>query len=81
MKKHQSALNVGDLVMFKPEGTYGKWFGGKFAKVTHCSYGSDGKYHCRVKWLNPVLYFDRFATVSDFGQDNFILCSDNGKSS
>ena len=62
---------TGDLVMFKPEGEYGKWFGGKMAIVTHMSFGSDGKNHCRVKWLNPVKYFEGYATVSDFSCDKF----------
>ncbi len=64
-------MKVGDLVMFVDEGTYAKWFYGKMAEVESCKYGSDGKLHCRVRWLQPVTYFDRFTTVSNFGIDKF----------
>ena len=66
-------MKVGDKVMFKMEGSYAKWFGGHLAIVT--SYkpkGSDGKAHCRVRWLQPVRYFDKYATISDFSADKFI---------
>jgi len=69
-------MKVGDLVMFKPEGRYAQWFGGKFGKVESFSYASDGNLHCRVKWLEPVKYFDRFTTISDFGADRFEVYSD-----
>ena len=32
---------------------------------------SDGRAHCRVRWLQPVKYFDKLATVSDFPADKF----------
>ena len=67
-------MKTGDLVMFKPEGTYAEWFGGKFATVTHMSFGVDGKNHCRVKWLEPIKYFDKHTTVSDFSCDRFVVC-------
>ena len=66
-------MKVGDLVMFKPEGNYAKWFGGEFAEVESCKYNSDGKLHCRVRWLRPVPYFDKHATISDFGADKFVV--------
>jgi len=72
-------VKVGDLVMFKPEGSYAKWFGGKFGKVESCSYAKDGKLHCRVRWLQPVPYFDKFATVSDFGANRFEVYSDESR--
>jgi len=64
-------MKVGDLVMFIDEGTYAKWFYGQMAVVKSCSYSKDGNLHCRVNWLQPVRYHDRFATVSDFGADKF----------
>ena len=68
-------MKEGDLVMFKDTGTYAKWFFGRFAKVVSCSYNSRGELHCRVKWLEPVKYFEMFATVSDFSADKFEVCS------
>ena len=52
-------MNVGNLVMFKPEGQYAKWFGGQLGVVESVSYAADGNLHCRVKWLTPVKYFDK----------------------
>ena len=63
--------NIGDVVIFKPEGRYSKYFGGRLAIIEHMAYGSDGKLHCRVRWLEPVNYFGRVATVSDFSLDRF----------
>ena len=65
-------MKKGDLVMFKPEGTYAKWFGGQFAI---CENSSPDKKSCRVRWLEPVKYFSRYTTVSDFGWDRFEICS------
>ena len=67
-------MQVGDLVMFKPEGRYAKWFGGHFANVESVSYAKDGKLHCRVRWLKPVKYFDSFSTIS-FGRNDLSLQS------
>ena len=64
-------MKEGDLVMFKPEGTYAKSFGGKLAIVESCSYAKDGKLHCRVRWIQPVKYFDKYSTISDFAADRF----------
>ncbi len=65
-------MKVGDLVMFNNlDSTYAKWFFGQIGEVLSCGYAKDGKLHCRVKWLQPVYYFNNFATVSDFGADNF----------
>ena len=66
MEKNE--YEIGDLVMFKPEGRYAKWFGGRLAVIESLS--DNG--HCRVKWLTPVKYYDNWATVSDFGLDRFI---------
>lgn len=61
-------MKVGDLVMFVDEGTYAKWFYGKLAI---CEKSSPDKQACRVRWLDPVKYFDRHATISDFSWDKF----------
>jgi len=34
---------------------------------------SRGNPHVRVQWLKPVYHFGRFAAVSDFQLDNFIV--------
>jgi|TARA_R110001592_G_scaffold120430_1_gene324633 hypothetical protein len=69
-------VKVGDLVMFSSHTSrYAKWFFGKLAVVQSVSYSGDGKLHCRVKWLQPVKYFDTFATISDFAADNFEVSS------
>ena len=68
-------MQIGDVVMFTCEGSYAKWFYGQLAVVeSYVQKGSDGKAHCRVRWMNPVRYFDKFATVSDFGADKFEVC-------
>ena len=64
-------MKPGDVVMFKDEGRYAKWFYGQLAIVQSCSYAKDGKLHCRVKWIQPVKYFDGYSTISDFAADNF----------
>ena len=65
-------MKPGDIVMFIDEGTYAKWFFGQLAQVVNYTpVGSDGKAHCRVQWLNPVPYFDKVTTVSDFSADKF----------
>ncbi len=65
-------MEVGDYVMFIDEGTYAKWFFGQLAIVeNYTPHGSDGKAHCRVRWMNPVPYFDRLSTISDFRADMF----------
>lgn len=69
-------MKIGDLVMFSnSESTYAKWFLGQFAEVQTCNYAKDGKLHCRVKWLQPVKYFNKYSTISDFCADNFKICS------
>ena len=60
------------MVMFTCSGTYAKWFYGQMDIVeNYTPKASDGNAHCRVRWLQPVPYFDRFATVSDFRADKF----------
>jgi len=71
-------MKVGDLVMFVDEGSYAKWFYGQMATVeSYTARASDGKAHCRVKWLNPVKYFDKYTCVSDFSADKFEVCGGN----
>ena len=66
-------MKKGDLVMFNnTESGYARWFYGQFGIVeSYTSLAKDGKKHCRVRWLQPVKYFDRFSTYSDFTADNF----------
>ncbi len=65
-------MKVGDVVMYTAEDSYSKWFYGQIAVVeSYTEFGSDGFAHCRVKWMHPVPYFDRHATISDFRADRF----------
>ncbi len=66
-------MKQGDVVMFKPEGTYAKWFGGKLATIVRCTYNKKGKLYFRVRWLAPVRYFDEFTSISSFAADKFVL--------
>ena len=64
-------MKVGDAVMFVDEGTYAKWFYGRLAVVEQCSAAKDGVidraiHHVRVRWIEPVQYFEGQSTVSDF---------------
>jgi hypothetical protein len=73
--KEDNKYNIGDMVMFDPEGgRYAKYFGGSMATIESISYASDGKLHFRVRWLKPVPYFGKMATISDFSADKFIKC-------
>ena len=65
-------MKVGDTVMFKPEGRYAKWFGGKIAVVERARINSKGELHLAVAWLHPVPYFDSLARHSHFKATNFI---------
>jgi len=69
-------MKVGDLVMFTDEGTYAKWFFGQFAVAESVSQSKSGDWHCRVRWMQPVLYYGRYTSVSDFGVDRFKVCTD-----
>ena len=68
-------MKVGDVVMFTNyTGRYGQWFYGQIGiieRYTGEDKSADGKAHVRVRWIQPVPYFDRFATVSHFGANNF----------
>ena len=68
-------MKVGDVVMFSNyTGRYGQWFYGQLGIVesyTDETKSTDGKAHVRVRWIQPVPYFDKFSTVSHFGADNF----------
>lgn len=66
-------MEVGDLVMFVDEGTYAKWF---YGKLGICEKSTPEKKSCRVRWLHPVEYHGRYATVSDFFWDNFEVCGE-----
>jgi len=62
---------VGDIVMFKPTGKYGKWFGGKLGTIERISYSKNGKLYFRVRWLEPVKYYDEYTPWSEFQADRF----------
>jgi len=67
-------MKIGDIVMFTDTGNYAKYFFGQFAKVTSRSISkSTGEEYVRVKWKQPVKYFDSYTTISDFPSDNFTL--------
>ena len=70
-------MKVGDLVKFIDEGTYAKWFLYQLGRVESVSGGTDGtraKVYCRVRWLFPVKYFNRYTQISDFSADKFEVC-------
>ena len=73
-------MKVGDLVMFVEEGTYAKWFYGKFGVVESSKEKAPGEGACRVRWLTPVEYFGKYTSISDFGWDSFEVCSEMGSS-
>ena len=71
-------MKVGEIVMFVDEGRYAKWFYGQLAIIeSYTAKGSDGKAHCAVRWIEPVQYFDRKATVSHFSADKFRRFDEN----
>ena len=79
-------MKVGDLVMFNNiESKYAKWFYGQFGIVKACGYpdsdGDDdqlkGPQYCRIVWLQPVRYFGRTATYSDFSVSEFEVCNES----
>ena len=65
-------MKVGDTVMFKPEGRYAKWFGGKIGVIERTKINSKGELYLAVAWLHPVEYFDKLATYSHFAAKNFV---------
>jgi len=67
-------MKVGDVVMFTNSGRYARWFFGRLATVENYTHKKDGRSSCRVRWLEPVKYHDREATVSDFSADMFTVC-------
>ena len=68
-------MKVDDLVMFNSEGIYAKWFYGKFGVVESSKEKGPGKGSCRVRWLQPVKYFNSYTSISDFSWDKFEVCS------
>ena len=61
-------MKVGDIVMFTDEGRYAKWFYGRLAV---CEASTPEKKSCRVRWLEPVLYYGKYTSVSDFAWARF----------
>lgn len=70
-------MRVGDVVMFIDEGRYAKWFYGQLAIVESANCSADGKQFCRVRWIQPVKYFNNFTSISDFSADKFQICAEN----
>ena len=67
-------MKVGDTVIWtNDKSRYAKYFFGQIGIIESYTAKSehDGKAHCRIRWIQPVKYFDRYATVSDFGAENF----------
>jgi hypothetical protein len=66
-------MKMNDLVTFtNDKSRYAKWFFGQLAIAESVTQSiKTGDWHCRVRWLQPVKYFDRYATVSDFNTKNF----------
>ncbi len=55
-------MKIGSVVMFMNlSNTHAKWFYGQIAIVESIS---ELGTHCRVKWLQPVLYFDKVITMN-----------------
>ena len=66
-------VKIGDIVMFKPEGRYAKWFGGRLGVVEITTYNKAGDLYLRVRWIEPVKYHGRTAPVSSFSADKFLV--------
>ena len=67
-------MKPGDIVTFMDEGSrYARWFFGKMGVVQSLS---DAGLHCSVKWLTPVRYHNRDATVSSFQTSSFEVMSE-----
>tara|TARA_X000000950_G_scaffold286123_2_gene394088 strand:- start:691 stop:888 length:198 start_codon:yes stop_codon:yes gene_type:complete len=56
---------------------YAKWFLGQIGEIQSCGYAATGSLHFRVKWIQPIKYYDGFATISDFAADNFEVYNEN----
>ena len=70
-------MKRGDIVMFTDKGTYAKWFFGQVGVITQGpSKSKTGEKHVRVKWIQPIPYFDKMATVSDFSADKFEVANE-----
>ena len=59
-------MKINDVVMFTNQGRYAKWFYGQIGVITRISKSKSGEEHCRVQWMQPVPYFEKFSTISDF---------------
>jgi len=80
-------MKVGDLVMYVADDRYAQWFFGKIGVVESLSTKHDGHHlgweddtsgeYCRVQWVEPVAYYNRHTTYSDFAATKFevIKCS------
>lgn len=69
-------MKAGDIVMFIDEGRYAKWF---YGAIGVCEKSTEKTRSCRVRWLEPVKYFHRYTSYSDFGWDNFQVCDKDAK--
>lgn len=60
-------MKIGDLVQFSDhQDRYAKWFYSHMGEVISVTNG-----HCRVKWLQPVLYYNNMTAISDFAVERF----------
>lgn len=66
-------MKIGDVVMFTDKGTYAKWFYGRVAIVEDYRKKEDGEVFCKVRWLQPVPYFDKMASISSFNARKFSI--------
>ena len=61
-------VKVGDLVQYvSQDRLYSKWFYSHLAEVQSISKNG----YCRVKWLQPVIYYDNVTVTSDFAVEKF----------
>ena len=64
-------MKVGDIVIFTCKGRYAKWFFGKIGEVLKVSVNKENDEYVRVRWFQPVEYFDSHTEFSSFRSDKF----------
>lgn len=71
-------MKVGDAVMFTNQNSrYAKWFLGQIGEIQSYGYDSFGCLHLSIKWMQPIEYFNEFATISNFAAKNFEVYNEN----
>ena len=69
-------MKVGDVVTFiDKESRYAKWFLYQIGVVEEIS--QNNTRYCRVRWINPVPYFNSYSTYSDFKQSCYEVHDEN----